>query len=113
MIVRHYTDIPPERVENGARETTIRWLITDSEGAENFYMRLLEIGPGGATPTHEHDWEHEVFILEGEGRLVGQENTTELRAGDFVFVPGGEMHHFESAGDAMMKMLCLIPAPKQ
>ena len=113
MIVRHYTDIPPERVENGARETTIRWLITDSEGAKNFYMRLFEIGPDGSTPNHEHDWEHEVFILEGKGRLVGQDNTSELKEGDFVFVPGGEVHHFESDGDAMMKMLCLIPAPKE
>ena len=112
MIVQHYNDIPEKKVEQGAKNTTIRWLITEREGASNFYMRLFEIGSGGNTPDHSHEWEHEVFILEGEGKLVGDELTLPLRAGDAVFVPGGENHHFESFGGKTMKMLCLIPAQK-
>ena len=68
MFVQHSTDIPPMEVQEGAKNTTIRWLIAEREGAPNFYMRLIEIGAGGNTPDHAHEWEHEVFILEGEGK---------------------------------------------
>ena len=108
MLVQHYEDIPAEKVETG-KNTTIRWLISESEGAPHFYMRLLEIGPGGSTPHHTHEWEHEVFIIEGNGKLMGDGEEMPLKSGDAVFVPGGEIHHFESAGQQTMKMLCLIP----
>ena len=112
MYVKNYKDIQADAVEEGAKNTTIRWLIAEREGAPNFSMRLFEIGPEGNTPHHEHTWEHEVFILEGEGKLVGDDTSQPLGAGDAVFVPGGEKHHFESAGGTTLKMICLIPARK-
>ncbi|MBN1292455.1 MAG: cupin domain-containing protein [Candidatus Latescibacteria bacterium] len=112
MYVKNYQDITADTVEQGAKNTTIRWLIAENEGAPNFHMRLFEIGPKGNTPHHAHEWEHEVFILEGKGNLVGDESSQPLKPGDAVFVPGGTMHHFESAGGATMKMLCLIPSNK-
>ncbi len=110
MYVKNFKDIQAETVGQGARNTTIRWLIAEKENAPNFYMRLLEIGPDGNTPDHAHVWEHEVYILEGEGLLVSDDESQPLKSGDAVFVPGGRNHHFESAGGAVMKMLCLIPA---
>ena len=112
MLVQHPKYIHAKKVEEGAKNTTIRWLIAESEGAQNFYMRQLEIGPEGNTPQHVHEWEHEVYILEGEGSIVGNDIKLPLRPGDAVFVPGGELHHFESAGSQPLKMLCLIPAKK-
>ena len=112
MLVKHYTDAPAEKVGQEAKNTTIRWLIAESEGASHFYMRLFEIGPDGSTPHHAHEWEHEVFILEGEGKLYGDGKVMELKAGDCVFVLESENHHFESADGKTMKMLCLIPAEK-
>jgi len=112
MLVKNYTDVPAQAVAQDAKNTTIRVLIGDPENAPNFYMRLFEIGPDGSTPHHAHDWEHEVFILEGSGRLVGENESFDLRRGDAVFVPGGEVHHFESADGHVLKMICLIPAEK-
>ena len=112
MLVRHYNDMPLKKVGEDAKNTTIRWLISEHEGAQNFYMRLFEIGPDGNTPDHTHKWEHEVYILDGNGKLVGDEMTFPLRAGDVVFVPGGENHHFESTDGQILKMLCLIPVKK-
>ena len=112
MLVKHYTNEPAKKVEEGAKETTVRWLIAEPEGARNFYMRLFEIGPEGCTPHHSHEWEHEVFILEGEGKLVGDGESHSLAAGDAVFVPGNEVHHFESSVGQTMKMLCIIPNVK-
>ncbi|MCE5250274.1 cupin domain-containing protein [bacterium] len=112
MHVKHYLDVEAKPVGEGAKNTTIRWLIAGPEGAPNFYMRLFEIGPEGNTPHHAHQWEHEVFILEGQGKLVGDGVSFPLKPGDSVFVPGGENHHFESAGGKTMKMICLVPVTK-
>jgi len=109
MLVKHYSDVPAQPAGEGAECTTVRWLIAEPEGAPTFYMRLFEIGPKGCSPHHAHDWEHEVYILDGEGGLVGENESYPLRPGDAVLVPGGEIHHFESAGGKIMKMLCLIP----
>ena len=109
MLVRHYSDVPAKPSGGGARSMKVRWLIAEPEGAPNFYMRMFEIGPDGSSPHHAHDWEHEVYILDGEGRLFGKNESYPLRPGDAVLVPGGEIHHFESSGGKTMKMLCLIP----
>jgi len=112
MDVRHYTEIPPETVENGAEGVQIRWLITEEMGAGNFVMRHFEIAPGGHTPHHQHAWEHEVFILSGEGTVVGPDGDKAFKAGDVIFVPSGDMHQFKNPGRSPIEMLCLIPSPK-
>ena len=69
MQVKHYTEVPAETVEQGAEGVRIRWIISQADGAPNFAMRHFEIAPGGHTPHHAHDWEHEVFILTGRGNV--------------------------------------------
>ena len=75
MLVRNYKEVEPSTVEEGATHTTIRWVIAEEDGAPHFSMRVFEIGPDGHTPLHEHGWEHEVFVLDGEGVVVGEEIT--------------------------------------
>lgn len=50
-------------------------------GAENFAMRLFEIQPRGYSPLHQHDWEHEVFILEGKGAVRDKKMKVTLTKG--------------------------------
>jgi len=106
----HYSDIPAEEVEQGAKDVKIRWLITEGDEAPNFVMRHFEIAPGGYTPYHDHTWEHEVFILSGQGVVVGEEGETPFGQGDVIFMPGGEKHNFRNTGAEPMCMLCLIPS---
>jgi len=98
-----------EVTDEGASKVKVRWLIAKDMGAENFAMRVFEIEPAGFTPLHVHPWEHEVFILEGEGEIFDGEKTTPFRAGDVVFVPGNERHQFKNRGEKLLKFLCLIP----
>ncbi len=93
----------------GAEKVTIRWLISRDDGAPNFAMRLFTVGPGGHSPLHSHAWEHEVYILEGEGKLVFEGKDNLFSAGDFIFVPGGKKHSFINSGGGDMKFLCLVP----
>ena len=110
MKIIRSTEIPAAPVTmEGARGATIRELITDREGAPTFAMRMFEVEPGGHTPLHDHDWEHEVFILEGAGQLVLADGAHPFAAGDAVFVPAGEQHQFSNTGQATLRFRCLIP----
>jgi quercetin dioxygenase-like cupin family protein len=82
-------------------------------GAPTFAMRLFEVEKGGCSPLHTHSWEHEAFILEGEGVVFDGEKATPFKANDVVFVPPDEWHQFKNTGTRTLKFLCLIPHPKQ
>jgi quercetin dioxygenase-like cupin family protein len=102
-------DIELETAENGAHKLKVRWLITKDMGAENFAMRLFEMEPGGYSPLHTHSWEHEVFILEGEGTVFGGDEERKFKAGDVIFIPPNEKHQFKNTGEKTVRFLCLVP----
>ncbi|MCK4434272.1 cupin domain-containing protein [Candidatus Bathyarchaeota archaeon] len=109
MKVFHYKEVEAKDAGKGTSGLSVRWLITKEIGAENFAMRLFEMEPGGSSPFHSHHWEHEVFILEGEGIVVGGGEKREFRAGDVIFIPPNEEHQFENNSEKTVKFLCLIP----
>ena len=93
----------------GAEGVTIRWLISKNDGAPRFQMRLFEVAPGGHSPLHTHEWEHEVFILEGEGVLTFEGEEKPFSAGHFVFVPESREHSFRNTGSGRLAFLCMVP----
>jgi quercetin dioxygenase-like cupin family protein len=94
----NYREVEGRVVEEaGARGVMIRTVIGDSDKAPNFHMRVISFEPGGATPRHRHPWEHEVFILKGEGAVEVEGKTAALGPGDVVFVPPGSEHCFTSS----------------
>ena len=94
----------------GAKDVEVRWLISKDDGAENFAMRMFELQPGGHTPLHTHQHEHEVFVLEGQGTFIYESQGHPLGPEYVIFVPAGSEHQFKNTGDSIMRMLCLIPA---
>jgi quercetin dioxygenase-like cupin family protein len=109
MRIFQYTEVEAKDAEGGSSGMKVRWLITKEIGAENFAMRLFELETGGYSPFHSHPWEHEVFILEGEGLAVGQEKEIKFKAGDVIFLPPNEKHQLKNNGKKPVKFLCLIP----
>ncbi len=75
-------------------------------------MRLFEVGPGGYSPLHTHNWEHEVFILEGEGVVTDGEKEAQIKSGTVVYVAPEEKHQFKNNVSDTLKFLCLIPIKK-
>lgn len=101
-------ELNPVEME-GASGCHVRWLVGEQEGAPNFAMRQFEVEPGGYTPKHFHPYEHEVFVLEGEGEVYEGDQPHPLKAGDVVLVSPDEVHQFRNTGDQKLKFLCLIP----
>ena len=110
MIVKNYQEVKAEPVTDaGAEKVSVRWVIAEKDGAKNFFMRVFEIAPGGCTPLHHHPWEHETFIIEGNGRLIKAGKEVPLSQGTVVFVPPDEEHQFKNTSPHPFKMVCLIP----
>jgi len=95
----------------GAVGATMRMLVGPQDGAGNFHMRHFEVKPGGYTPHHSHDYEHEILVLAGSGTAKSEQGDRPFKAGDVIFVPANEKHQFINAGEDTLKFICLIPAP--
>ncbi|MFQ5709106.1 MAG: cupin domain-containing protein [bacterium] len=114
MKVQNCLDVEETQVTMaGAKDAKMRLLISEKEGAENFAMRMFTVERGGYTPFHFHDYEHEVYVLEGHGVLKGEDDEHSFKAGDVIFVKPNEKHQFINAGPEKMKFLCLIPMPEK
>jgi len=114
MKVIHSGEVPAQPVdEEGAQGATVRWLIAAREGAPNFAMRLFELAEGGNTPYHDHGWEHEVYVVDGEAEVVSEAGAQSLSAGDAVLVAPGERHQFRNRGAGAARFLCMIPLPDE
>jgi quercetin dioxygenase-like cupin family protein len=108
--VKHCQRVEQQTVlMEGARGCTVRWLIGDCDGAPNFAMRQFELAPGGHTPKHSHPYEHEVYVLEGEGLVLEGDHEHRLQAGDVVYVCPDEPHQFCNPHARPFKFLCLVP----
>jgi quercetin dioxygenase-like cupin family protein len=98
--------------EAGAEGISVRWLIKKEDGAPNFAMRLFELQPKGHSPLHSHNWEHEVYILEGNAKVLCEDQEREATTGYVVLIPSNAKHRFTNVGKSTLKFLCLVPHHK-
>jgi quercetin dioxygenase-like cupin family protein len=112
MKAYNYKKIENQQVPEPAKKVKIRWLINEKQGASNFSMRRFEVEPGGYTPFHSHEWEHEVYVLEGEAVAVSKNGEIPIREGSVIFVEPNEEHNFKNTGDKPFVFLCMIPLQK-
>jgi len=87
----------------------VRWIIADNVNAPTFSMRIIEVQPGAATEKHSHNWEHEVYVLEGSGVVKDATSTFPLQPGTCVYVAPNELHEFTNTGASILRFICVIP----
>ena len=113
MKVQQITDIAQNPVDlEGAAKVRMRMLIGPDDKAKVFHMRHFEVAPGGNTPHHSHDYEHEVIVLRGQGVVASAEGDRPIKPSDVVWVPPNEKHQFRNTGAEPLEFICLIPAPE-
>ncbi len=110
MLSRDYREVPAEAVGEGI---TIRWVIGRPEGSPNFAMRVIEFQPGAVFETHQHPFEHEIFVLEGEGVVEGPGGEVPMRPGVALYVPPDEPHGYRNTGERTLRFICVIPHPEE
>jgi len=94
---------------DGVKGVRMQVMVGRSDGAPNFALRHFWVEPGGHTLRHQHDYEHEVFIVEGSAEVEYDGARHRVQAGDVLFVEPNRMHQFVNDGAAPLRFLCLVP----
>ena len=106
MKVSKYLDAKPIPELSGVVK---REVINADDGAPHFCMRVFDVEPGSSTPAHSHGWEHEVFILSGQGVVKGEQGESQIAKESVVFIPPDEHHYFKNNGNEVLRFICVIP----
>lgn len=95
----------------GVKGVKMSVMVGREDGAPNFALRSFRVDPNGHSPQHSHDYEHEVFIVEGGGTVLLEGQRQPIRSGDVIYVPADQEHQFV-AGDQGLRFLCLVPVTR-
>ncbi len=110
MKIKHYSEVEATHFDSGAAKgVAARVVIGKKDDARNFTMRVFAISPGGHTPEHAHDWDHEMFVHEGTGEIFGNGQWHPMKPGNVVFMPANEVHQMKNTGQETLVVVCLIP----
>ena len=111
MYVMNFEEREEEEVQvPGCIGVTMRWLVGRGTGAKTYGMRYFHVKPGGIIPVHTHPEEHEIFVLEGKAKLLGDLEGTIAKADDVIYIPSDAPHGYDnSEGTRHFRFICVIP----
>lgn len=110
--VIHYTEAEKHKVLIG-KNSWFRLLIGREDGAPNYAMRVFEIEEGGYIQNHKHPWEHEIFVLEGEGEVKIGDKWVRVSSGHAILIPPNVEHEYRNVGRSVWRFVCIIPHPRE
>lgn len=110
MIVSHKREVAGMKIEGPQiKDALKKVLISPKEGWEGYVMRIFELGIGGYTPRHSHDWPHINYIIKGKGKLHMDGKDYDIEEGSFAYVPAGKVHQFINCGEDILEFICIVP----
>lgn len=109
MYIKDYRELPVE--PSGVDGLTVRWAINASQGASNFAMRILDLEPGKSSTMHQHDTEHEVFVLAGRGEVESDDGWQPIAEGAVLYIAPHESHQFHNTGTETMRFIDVVKFP--
>jgi len=113
MLIRNVESTPRKPVAmDGVKGVQMAVMVGRSDGAPNFALRHFVVEPGGHSPRHSHDYEHEVYIVEGAGTVLLEGKEHPIGKGDVVYVPAEEENQFKADPKAGLRFLCLVPVSR-
>ncbi len=115
MLVNSINNVKEENLDNGKDiiKTCKKVLISEKDGAPNFRLRYFTIKPGGNSPWHKHNWEHENYFVKGKGVIVTEDKEYEVGPDMYAYVAPGEKHQYKNPYSEPFEFLCLIPVPEK
>ena len=98
--------VPFDSVEPQERRpgVVLTSLVDGDTGATKISSGVAEFAVGASAPTHYHDAEESVIVIEGEGLMVidGEEHI--VRPNDAAFISPGAHHSIANHGDQPFKI---------
>ncbi len=110
MIKRNIQTLGGKKIEgDGIQGVTMKLLVGKDDGAPAFAMRHFSVEASGCTPLHQHDWEHEVLILSGNGVIECEGEVFPITSGDSIYIQANDLHQFRNTGSETLKFICIVP----
>ncbi len=110
MTIGHIDQLEGAPLEgDGLRAVVKKILVSPADGWHDHVMRVFELGPGGHTPRHAHDWFHVNYVIGGTGSLFLDGAEHPVGAGAYAFVPAGAEHQFRNTGEETFRFICIVP----
>ena len=98
----------------GAADVKVQVFLGPGDKAPTMALRIFELGPGGHTPYHDHPFEHEVMILDGDIMTRSPDGDTPVSPGEVLLIMPGERHQFRNrSATSTARFMCLVPIAYQ
>jgi quercetin dioxygenase-like cupin family protein len=88
----------------------IRFLCRAEDTGKAWSLMETVIPQGMGPGPHHHPWDEAYYVLAGELDFHVDGRTERVRAGDFVYAPGGTVHAFSGASEEAARLL-IFDAP--
>lgn len=97
--------------EDGAKGVSLQWLSQDNlEKSPKFCMRKVFIEKNGCTPGRQTSWEHQIYILAGDGKLIEKTKERHVSAGDIIIIKENIFFKLENVGYETLVYLDIVPS---
>jgi len=106
MYIANLNELPRT---TGPLGKTVVWLLAEENGTPNFEMRYFEVPKGLAGKEESHPFEHEVFVIKGEGVIKSGNTEKKIEAGDAILILPNELHQFYNCKEEPLGFICVIP----
>ena len=88
----------------------VRFLCEAQDTGKAWSLMEVQLPKDSGPPPHMHDWDEAYYVSEGEVRFFLAGDTHTVRAGDFVYAPGGTLHGFSGVSESPARLL-IFDAP--
>ena len=101
---RSHTDVQSFEIP----ESQHRTLAGPAQGLRSLEVWDQVVAPGGATPTHRHDCEEVIVVLQGKGRCEFEGSGCDFQAPATLIIPAGVVHQITNTGETDMRVVAAL-----
>ena len=113
MPIIHWDDAP-QRPRSDDPDGYAKQFVNKSLGAEKLQMHVSVISPGKrAHPPHKHVEEEIIYVLEGEGTMMIDDEEFPVKAGSATFLPSWVFHGITNTGSSMLKYMVILEPKRE
>lgn len=88
----------------------VRFLCEADKTDRQWSLMEVTVPLRSGPPPHHHSWDEAYYVVEGEVRFSVNGRDQLVKAGDFLYAPGGTVHGFQGASEKAARML-IFDAP--
>ena len=88
----------------------VRFLCEAEKTERAWSLMEVTLPTHSGPPPHHHPWDEAYYVVEGEVSFSLEGTEKLVKAGDFVYAPGGKLHGFKGASEKPARMI-IFDAP--